>query len=443
MIRKFVVLHLLIFNLLASASDFTPIHHKKDKDYRHKAYSGRYFYVGEVPRLKPEDIELIASKMGLTLRVKAWININTMNLYRFQLFNRWWQIHQALNNPKISIHLSSLESIQADEEYEPYHLWWLKIIQQYMGHVLDPIIDKNEISKNDETFKLEISNRIKFFLLKGDDKNLGDPNRSRNLFFEHLKDNFTPSSERKGYLGYLTFVYPMAGGVDGPFQFPYQKFTSIKFSLSNDARWWSDKWGEDFGGFPFLFLHDGIGFHGPITRKSGLNTWFLQRGYVSHSCLRLDGSDIMELVQMYPQDFNKIRDYASKVTILDYFDVVDWNQDGTEEVINVDYYKIPFSTSNPDYYKIENQKILFWQNHSYASSYFSSEYMTMQNIPRYDLMGKKPIEIGIYKSVPLSFFKMRKSRLIQYFEEGIEKKQNSGDYNDDKGEFPPSYFREY
>ncbi|MDD5090719.1 MAG: L,D-transpeptidase [Candidatus Wallbacteria bacterium] len=65
-----------------------------------------------------------------------------------------------------------------------------------------------------------------------------------------------------------------------------------------------------FGGFPFIRLNiknsDGAytyGMHGPITQKSG-GEWYLQRGYVSHGCMRMRAGDVKELYPLtvrYPK----------------------------------------------------------------------------------------------------------------------------------------------
>lgn len=75
-----------------------------------------------------------------------------------------------------------------------------------------------------------------------------------------------------------------------------------------------------FGGFPFLRINalnssgqHTYGFHGPITytcpnggRSCSLTDrqWFLQQGYVSHGCVRMEVEDIVEL-------FWSVRDHAA------------------------------------------------------------------------------------------------------------------------------------
>ncbi len=66
-------------------------------------------------------------------------------------------------------------------------------------------------------------------------------------------------------------------------------------------RRWSPQY---FGGFPFIRLNvvnrknqHTYGFHGPIT-KNKLGNWYLQRGYVSHGCMRMRGEDCQELYEM-------------------------------------------------------------------------------------------------------------------------------------------------
>ncbi len=437
---------ILFYSFFLYSSRITgPIHHKEDSDKRPKAHSGRFLYAGEVPRFKSRDIELTASKLGLTLRVQAWVTKDLVDSYYSQLFNRWKNINDALRDKRLSVYLSHYKNILKNEEMYGVDKVWLKVAQNYMKNVYDDFTLKNISNKNQEDLKLKLSLEIKKFLLTEENENKNKAKISEELFYHHMGKTFTATNEREGYIGYITLVYPMAGGEEGPTHFPFEKFTTIKFPTSNDARWWSDKWGESFGGFPFLLLHDQIGFHGPIDRKSRLNTWFLQRGYVSHSCLRLDGNDIIEILQLYPEDFKSIGNYSAKVTILDNFDVIDWDLDGKKEVINLDYYSLPYNISQAsvENFSVKKQRKLFWINHPYAQNFFDETDMTMNNIPQYDLTGRKPVIIGSYNKAPLSFFSPRKNRIIQYFEEGVKKIQNDGHYNDNLGDYPPRYFRKY
>jgi hypothetical protein len=63
--------------------------------------------------------------------------------------------------------------------------------------------------------------------------------------------------------------------------------------------WWTDpetlQPSPVFAGLPFLRWYGNYGFHGPITGYTAPDGGQLQRGYVSHGCVRMEAADIGEL----------------------------------------------------------------------------------------------------------------------------------------------------
>lgn len=74
------------------------------------------------------------------------------------------------------------------------------------------------------------------------------------------------------------------------------------YSSANREFYMPKRWSPShFGGFPFIRLNirnsEGAytyGMHGPITQHVN-GEWYLQRGYVSHGCMRMRVSDVKEL----------------------------------------------------------------------------------------------------------------------------------------------------
>ena len=224
--------------------------------------------------------------------------------------------------------------------------------------------------------------------------------------------------------------------------------TDLKTAQSIEARWWSNKWKDEFGGFPFLLIEwSGVAFHGPITNFGPLDIWYLRRGYVSHGCHRMDASDVLELRTLMPQDLAKAAGKI-KVTVLDYFDVVDWNKDGTLEAIDVKYYQIPSSIAVPKNktiddvikpYVVENQKASFIKNNKYAAKFYDAGEDKLRNIPRYSFGRKALSKIGTHSEVGIYRFDYRPNRIIQYTETGYKLMG----FDDAFGKYPPKYFQKY
>ena len=63
--------------------------------------------------------------------------------------------------------------------------------------------------------------------------------------------------------------------------------------------WWTDPESGQrspvFAGMPFIPWYGSYGIHGPITGYTAKNGGQLQRGYVSHGCIRMESADVLEL----------------------------------------------------------------------------------------------------------------------------------------------------
>lgn len=442
-------------------------HERTDTPKLQNSTTGRYLYLGDVPKFEGTELEMTISKMNLTTRVTAHVNQGRINTYANQLFMRWKSINDASMDPIFSYH--PLVRISKLAETKPKNTQaWAKIAEQYSSHILDNSGDiyldkrnaKNYSSNEEEdTYKSVISDSYFKYLFDTTEtadavindnaklEQLLSEANSERLFKKHLGHLFTASSDKAGYLGYLTLVYPIAATVEGPFDQPKEQTTDLKTAESIEARWWSNKWQDEFGGFPFLLIEwSGVAFHGPITNYAPMDVWYLRRGYVSHGCHRMDASDILELRALMPADLKKAANKI-KVTVLDFFDVLDWNKDGKLEAIDVKYYQIPGSvavakgktiedTIKP--FLIENQQSAFIKNNQYAKKYYDSASDTLKNIPKYEI-GKKLMRNGVHAEVGIYRFDYRPNRIIQYTEDG-HKIQG---FDDTFGKYPPKYFQRY
>ncbi|WP_408096877.1 L,D-transpeptidase family protein [Peredibacter sp. HCB2-198] len=465
--------HLLMIALLLSAnvvwSRRGPIPHERtDTPKLKNTTTGRFLYLGDVPKFEGNELEITISKINLTARVTAHVNQGRINTYANQLFMRWKAINDASSDPIFSLH--PLVKISKLAEDKPKNTQaWAKIAEQYSSHILDNHGDiylekRNEINyisnqQEDEYAALISEAHFKYLFDTNErpedvindnaklEQLLSEQNSER-LFKKHMGHLFTTSSDRPGYLGYITLVYPIAATVEGPFDQPKEMTTDLKTAESIESRWWSNKWQDEFGGFPFLLIEwSGVAFHGPITNYSPLDVWYLRRGYVSHGCHRMDSSDILELRALMPADLKKAANKI-KVTVLDYFDVVDWNRDGTLEAIDVKYYNIPGSIAVPKGktideaiapYLVENQKSKFINSNKYAEKFYTAAIDKLKNIPKYEIVGKKLTRNGTHSEVGLYRFDYRPNRIIQYTEIG----HKLMGFDDTFGKYPPKYFQKY
>jgi hypothetical protein len=160
----------------------------------------------------------------------------------------------------------------------------------------------------------------------------------------------------------------------------------------------------------------------------------------------MDASDVMEFRTLLPTNFKKVGT-GIKIKILNYFDVVDWNLNGTKNVMDVGYYYIPSSINTKNKtveqaaanYMIENAQDRFWTNHMYAHKFdYDKVTRTFKNIPKYSDSRKVVKTIGKHAAVKPFTFSHRGNRVIQYQEKDAAKLG----YNDSRGDFPPIFFQE-
>lgn len=444
-------------------------HERTDTPKLKNTTTGRYLYVGDVPKFDGSEIEITISKINLTARVTAHVSQDKIDGYANQMFMRWKTINDALMDPIFSLHpLVKLSTLAQGKPISTQA--WVKMAEQYSSHVLEKSGENiyyssrnagSYLSNQDEDlyketigdayFKYIFNTKLRPDEVINDNARLEkllSPQNSRRLFHHHLGKLFTKRSDKAGYVGTLTLVYPIAATVKGPFDQPKEMTTDLKTAQSIEARWWSNIWKDEFGGFPFLLIEwSGVAFHGPITNFGPLDIWYLRRGYVSHGCHRMDASDVLELRTLMPTNLAKAAGEI-KVTVLDYFDVVDWNKDGILEAIDVKYYQMPSSITVPKNktiaeaikpYLVENQKTSFIRNNKYAAKFYDVYSDKLRNIPRYSFGKKAMSKIGTHSEVGIYRFDYRPNRIIQYTESGYKLMG----FDDAFGKYPPKHFQKY
>lgn len=448
----------------AATPGLGPIPHvRTDTPLKKKAHVGRYMYVGTAPKFNGNELELTVSKMSLTLRATGWMTQEKIDSFASQLYKRWEQIDTTMQDPKFALHpLVKLESIATAAT----SIAWTKIAGQYSKHVLEnrgvEVYNAKRSSSALEAqgitdeYRQQISTAILRYYFKDNsltpetvksdnmlrDKLISAAN-GRALFEAHYKSIYTPSTAKSGYVGNLTLVYPIAATVKGPNDQPREGVRSLMSYGTIESRWWSDKWDDEFGGLPFILINSaGVAFHGPITNFGPLDVWYLRRDYVSHGCHRMDTSDIIELRSLLPK---KITDLGKvKLTILNNFDVTDWNNDGKKEVIDVKYYHIPSSVGGEQKdldaivqkFSVAEQSKAYYSNHTYAKKFYNAATDTINGAPQYSVAGGVLTKSRTHGALPLARFEYQPSRIIQYKELGTQLVP----YDDNRGNFPPTYF---
>ena len=437
-------------------------HERTNTPKKSNAHVGRYLYVGTAPKFESNEIELTVSKMSLTLRATGWISQAKINSYASQLYKRWELIDSTMQDPAFVLHpLVKLQSLPTKET----SIAWAQIASQYSSHVLEnrgvEVFNSKRNAKSldesgtDADYRKAISTAIlRYYFnnnsltsdsIKSDNMlrdRLTSASNSNALFKTHYSSVFSPSSAKDGYIGHLTLVYPIAATVEGPFDQPAEGSRTLMSYGTIESRWWSDKWDDEFGGLPFILINSaGVAFHGPITNFNPLDVWYLRRGYVSHGCHRMDTSDIIELRNILPRkELGKVR-----LTILNNFDVVDWNNDGQNEVVDVKYYTIPPSIAIPkgktidDAIKpflIENQMKTYYQSNVHSKKFYQVESDTIVGTPKYKIVKGALVKDGVHGALPLKRFNYQPNRILQYKELGTQMLP----YDDNRGKFPPTYF---
>ncbi len=466
MLKVYFLMMALALSSIAFGNGIGPIaHQRKDTPKLRNSSVGRYLYVGNLSKFNAQDIEVTVSKMSLTNRVTLWVSQAKIDQYAQVLFDRWEKIDTALQDPAFIVHpLIQLSDLNTSGSLN--NEAWIKIADQYTAHVLEgsgsPIYKMKRgakslmISGEDDSYREAVSQAILRYyfnslslrpdVLRVDNRSkdlLISTSNSRKIFATHLGHLFTKTDTKPGYVGYLTLVYPIAATVEGPFDQPSERISKMMNYGSMDARWHSDKWIDEFGGMPFLMINSsGVAFHGPITNYAPLDVWYLRRGYVSHGCHRMDSSDILELRAIFPDDLREAG--KIKITILNYFDVTDWNLDGKKEVIDVKYYNLPTSIGVAKGktvdevivpYRVENQMKSYFANHAYAKKCYNAVNDTIKNAPKYVVKNGALAKEGVHPELPLARFNYRPNRIFQYDEEGIRLQG----YNDQGGKYPPGF----
>ena len=439
-------------------------HERTDTPKKANAHVGRYLYVGNAPKFAAGEVDLVVSKLGLTLRATGWITQERIDTYASQLYKRWEQIDQTMQDPRFVLHpLVKFQDIAVKEST----VTWAKIASQYSSHVLDQRgVEVFSAKRNAKVlnsagianeYQADISTAILRYyfddntltpdLMKNDNKRrdyLLAPANSEALFHKHFHSTYTPTLKKEGFVGNLNFVYPIAATVKGPNDQPREGSRLLMNYGTIDARWWSDKWDDEFGGFPFILINAaGVAFHGPITNYAPLDVWYLRRGYVSHGCHRMDSSDVMELRNILPKN---IKDLGKvNLTVLNNFDSTDWNEDGKNEVIDVKFYEIPTSIAvgkgktvddmvKP--YLVENQMKTFFQTNAFSRKYYRPLTDTINGAVKYKYSKGVLVRDGVHGPLPIARFESQPSRILQYKETGVHLLP----FDDNRGSFPPKYF---
>lgn len=459
--------------LLAAASFASPeyvgpmSHERQDTPKKANAHVGRYLYVGAVPKFDTGEVDLTASKMSLTLRATGWLTQAKYDGYATQLYNRWLQIDTTFQDQRFVLHpLMKLMSMPTKDT----SIAWAKIASQYSSHVLEnrgvEIYNPKRNARALENAGItdEYRSNISIAILRyyfndlkitpeaiKNDNALRDrllsPENSRALFNHHYGKVFTKTTVKPGYIGNITLVYPIAATVEGPYDQPREGVRIMPNYGTVEARWWSDKWDDEFGGLPFILVNAaGVAFHGPITNFAPLDVWYLRRGYVSHGCHRMDSSDIIELRNLLPRKLTEMS--KVKLTILNNFDVTDWNHDGKNEVIDVKYYNIPTVVGIPkgktidDMVKpflVANQMKTYFQENAYSKKFYNPTTDLITGAPRYKVSKGILSTDGVHGPLPIARFEYQPSRVLQYKELGVQLVP----FDDNRGNLPPTYFLKY
>jgi hypothetical protein len=134
-----------------------------------------------------------------------------------------------------------------------------------------------------------------------------------------------------------------------------------------------------------------------------------------------------------------------KLTILNNFDVTDWNNDGQNEVVDVKYYSIPSAIAIPKGktaddaikpYLIENQMKTYYQNNAFSKKFYNVANDTIVGTPKYKMVGGTLVKDGVHGALPLKRFNYQPNRVLQYKELGTQMYP----YDDNQGKYPPTYF---
>lgn len=432
-----------------------------------KTRAGRFLYFGAAPRFAANDFELYVGKIILTMRAKAWVKKEMPDNYSWFLIQKWKRIHDAFFNPKMRFSPFRSTKLELANAKDAELIEWLKIVEAYHSNPLenlgfniyDDSIDTEQYKSsiltsllrfyfNDSLLTIEKGEEI-YTALRNPETRANDAQKSRELWKHHLGTSFTKDSSRGDtYEGFLTFVYPYAGSLGGPYWQPKEGVYSLAMPGSSDARWWSGQWKDEFGNLPFLMYRStGGAIHGPTVSKEGVNAWYLDRDWISHGCLRMNPSDLLEIRAMMPTDVikNPIKQY-----VMEGPDVMDFQ--GERVVVNPDYYrvpdKVPVSKEDGSFqthdFLIEQQRKTFlatlynrFNSKLPNGNSYNVESNSFTGIPKYSVLQGKLIRDGVWnESIPVKTFQSRGTQVIQYIESGA----TPAGITDQAGDYPPSYF---
>lgn len=453
-------------------------------------YSGRFAYYGVAPRFTSDNLEMTASKMAHTLRVKAWVTTDLVKNYEFTLLSRFKGFYDAFSQP--TMHFVPLKSLKklADEQTSTDMKKWYKVVGFYEDTLLERAGLDIYTPTDDLTYKDTILTSLLRIFLNNNaitipeglalyNQYVTDPNlattresTSTELFKFHFADRFvtTTDAAKPDRIGYLTFVYPVANDKDGPFKLPSPGLRQFPLNVSIEARWWSNRWTDEFGGFPFLQItDDGVAFHGPISiANTGVtDTWYLKRDNVSHSCMRMDPSDLLELRALIPKNMLDLQFKKKTIPLIiqEWPDVTDIDNNGTLEVVDVAYYKMPDyvgHVNNPENWHPSAMNKTFWTEafQPYVDKLPSKNTFQVitdkvidpttnvetsvnrgvfTGLPLYEIVKGETVIKDYYQETPIMTMPQRPTMIIQYREDNVFIK-NGNNPNDSLGKYPPSYF---
>ena len=194
-------------------------HERTDTPKLKNTTTGRYLYVGDVPKFDGSEIEITISKINLTARVTAHVSQDKIDSYANQMFMRWKTINDAMMDPIFSLHpLVKLSDLAKDKPLSTQA--WVKVAEQYSSHVLEKSgqniyyssrnADSYRSNQDEDNYKESISDAYFKYIFNtnlrpddviNDNARLGSflsPANSRRLFNHHLGKLFTNESEKPG-----------------------------------------------------------------------------------------------------------------------------------------------------------------------------------------------------------------------------------------------------